>query len=116
MIKRKRDKSKRDQYRQGDVMLVKVDKRPASSVVGAKDNGRIILAYGEVTGHAHAIMQNEAEIYVEGTRRFLEVCYGKPAHLKHEEHATIVIPPGTYEVFQQREHSVLTQMSRQVID
>ena len=115
MIKRKEDNNKKIMFRQGDVMLIKVDSRPATATIGDKDNGRIILAYGEVTGHAHAISVTEAEIWVEAGRRWLEVCYDK-AHLNHEEHSTIVIPPGTYEVIQQREYSVLTQMSRQVID
>ena len=114
MIKRTENKNKVAMYRQGDVMLRKVDSKPISAVVGEKDNGRIILAYGEVTGHAHAIKQNEAEIWVDAGRRWLEVCH--QAELKHEEHATITLPPGIYEVIQQREFSVLEQMSRKVQD
>jgi hypothetical protein len=116
MITRKQQPDKQVMYRQGDVMLKRIDQKPASAKPDKLDNGRIILAYGEVTGHAHAIAQDEANIFIDGTRRFLEVCYEKQAHLKHEEHATIVLPPGTYEVLQQREYSCLTQMSRQVID
>jgi hypothetical protein len=41
--------------RQGDVPVVPVSAIPGSAKPIARDNGRIILAYGEVTGHAHAL-------------------------------------------------------------
>lgn len=52
------------QFRQGDVFLELIE--DASSVeVGkrlARDKGRVVLAYGEVTGHAHAIEEAGAVI------------------------------------------------------
>lgn len=41
--------------RQGDVLLTKVASIPAGCTEVPYDKGRIVLAYGEVTGHAHAI-------------------------------------------------------------
>jgi hypothetical protein len=41
--------------RQGDVALVLVTKLPEGCAEIPNDRGRIVLAYGEVTGHAHAI-------------------------------------------------------------
>lgn len=41
--------------RQGDVALVLVTKLPEGCTEVPNDRGRIVLAYGEVTGHAHAI-------------------------------------------------------------
>ena len=41
--------------RQGDVLLVPVDAIPEAAKPVARDHGRVVLAYGEATGHAHAI-------------------------------------------------------------
>lgn len=41
--------------RQGDVLLKPVAELPKDCTEVPLDRGRIVLAYGEVTGHAHAI-------------------------------------------------------------
>lgn len=41
-------------YRQGDVMLICV--KSAARGKDVRENGRIILAHGEVTGHAHEVV------------------------------------------------------------
>ena len=95
-----------NQFRQGDVFL-----RPASIPSGAKpgklDNGRIVLAYGEVTGHAHAIGEIESVALreTEDGRRFLDVQQTVP--LQHEEHGTVQVAKGTYEITIQREYTPL---------
>lgn len=94
-------------FRQGDVMIRQVSRIPRSAQ--AKENsGRIVLAYGEVTGHAHAIAPNEAVEFTMAdaagaVRRFLKVT--SEATVKHEEHAPIPLPAGLYEIIQQREYS-----------
>lgn len=40
--------------RQGDILIVPVNEIPTDAVKVDRDAGRAILAYGEVTGHAHA--------------------------------------------------------------
>jgi hypothetical protein len=89
-------------YRQGDVGIIKIDSLPKKAVK-QECEGSIVLALGEVTGHKHQIDATEADLYVEGSRRFLEVCYA--AELVHEEHGKITLPPGSYEVVIQREYS-----------
>lgn len=95
-------------YRQGDVGLMRTDEPvPAAAALVEPDNNRVILAYGEVTGHAHAIACDYAKMYrwedqKDGTVRLLEVKEG--AELRHEEHDTIALPPGRYRVIQQREY------------
>jgi hypothetical protein len=42
-------------YRQGDVLILETAAAPTDAVEVPRDKGRIVLAYGEVTGHAHAI-------------------------------------------------------------
>ena len=99
-----------EMFRQGDVLLVKVDKIPK----GAKDvtpDDRIVLAYGEVTGHAHAIYEpqtknkplGKAKIFDFETERFLRVM--EQTALKHEEHTEIPLPAGDYKVIRQKEYS-----------
>lgn len=103
-------KKKIDRFmvRQGDVMVVAVDEIPEGATEVADDDGRVVLAYGEVTGHAHAFSRSESRMVKlrqdEKGLRYLDVG-GGGATLKHEEHAPIAIPPGRYEVRRQREYS-----------
>lgn len=100
------------QFRQGDVFLLKVDELPKGAKPVEKTENRVVLEYGEVTGHAHAIAADDATIYIEGARRYLEVCW--EATLKHEEHAPIVLESGVYEIVRQREYH--PQELRYVLD
>ena len=43
------------QYRQGDVLLIEVESIPADAVIDLLQDNKAMLAYGEVTGHAHVI-------------------------------------------------------------
>jgi hypothetical protein len=52
--------------RQGDVPIVATT-IPAGAVPVKRDGGRVILAYGEVTGHAHAIHGAGAVAFVDPT-------------------------------------------------
>lgn len=91
-------------YRQGDVLLEKVASLPkAATPMINPEKGRLVLAYGEVTGHAHAIDSKLATMYQWEGDRLIDVRPG--AQLLHEEHAAVVIEPGVYKVVQQREYS-----------
>lgn len=93
--------------RQGDVLLVRVDSIPAD-VVAVKLDGDVILAWGEVTGHAHRLAPQNVRPFAQGgvwsptAERYIQTLPG--AQLTHEEHATIEIDPGTYRVQLQREY------------
>jgi hypothetical protein len=92
-------------YRQGDVLLIRVDGLFATK--GRKvsrEDGRVVLAHGEATGHAHAIEAEHADLYEAADgKRLLEVL-GEPVTLDHEEHGTLTLDPGVYEVRRQREY------------
>ena len=90
------------QFRQGDVLLVKVDALPDGAVAQEVD-GRIVLAYGEVTGHAHAVGLEGATLYKSNGEDLLKVF--KPSALVHEEHSPIALDPGVYKVVRQREYT-----------
>jgi hypothetical protein len=101
------------QYRQGDVFIVEHIIPKTAKLI--KPEKRIVLEEGEVTGHAHAIVEpKEADLFLDGTRKFLEICL--TAHLSHEEHLPITLPKGTYEVRRQVTWSALEQMARVVAD
>jgi hypothetical protein len=60
------------QYRQGDVLLCAVDQLPPAARPVPKDGDRVVVAFGELTGHAHAFAGAEAQMFEEkGSRRFL---------------------------------------------
>lgn len=113
------------QIRQGDVLLTPAAKLPAGCAEVPLDKGRIVLAYGEVTGHAHAIADHGQAVRTIGPEaaaeiaeaavaraklwraptgeRYLEV--REQVHLTHEEHTAHAIPPGIYQVPQQVEYT-----------
>ena len=94
-------------FRQGDVLIIPVAKTPGDLEQIARDNGRVVLAYGEVTGHAHAIKDARAALFRDPKLAavFMHVSGDAPVALEHEEHATIHLPPGDYEIRRQREYS-----------
>lgn len=101
------------QMRQGDVLLVRVDRVPEGAKPVERDAGRVVLAYGEVTGHAHALTDGGVALLAVGADRYLRV--RETAALRHEEHTTIDVPPGDYRVVRQREYDDAEEW-RQVAD
>jgi len=108
-------------YRHGDILLIKIDKLPENIKFKAKKY-KIILRR-EVTVHAHRLKGNakileEAEIIIKPSptgylpvrnipmkRHIIGYTELKePTELIHEEHNTITLPIGTYEIRRQREY------------
>jgi hypothetical protein len=103
------------QLQQGDVLLrrVTIDISKAEKV--KRDKRGIVLAEGEVTGHFHGIENCEdAELIKIGEKMLLSV--SKPVDLKHQEHGTITIEPGVWEVGGVVEYDYFQEMQRRVID
>lgn len=90
-------------YRQGDVLVQRVGEIPADVTPVKRESGRIILAHGEVTGHAHAI-KNRLAKFLETTQGERYLSLPKQVTLDHEEHSTITLPAGNYKVIRQREY------------
>ncbi len=88
-------------YRQGDVILVSIS-RPDSA--RAKE---VVLAQGELSGHAHRITRGDAvlheEEYFRSGQYFRLLECRTDCELTHEEHHKIILPVGLYHVFIQRE-------------
>jgi hypothetical protein len=98
---------KQMQFRQGDVLITKVRSIPKAATEKARDAGRIVLAYGEVTGHAHAIADETATLFslLDDGKEELYLQADGTVTLRHEEHAPIEIPGGAWKVTRQREYS-----------
>src|SRR5947209_9538828 len=94
-------------YRQGDVLIIPVKFIPANATEPVeRESGRVILAHGEATGHAHAIKAEGAALFRDPKLMtiFMKVS-GDAVALEHDEHKTITIPSGNYRVIRQREYS-----------
>lgn len=90
------------QLRQGDVLLHPVECIPEDAV-RQKHQKRLVLAEGEVTGHAHAIRAQAKQLrhFTNGSEVYLEVNF--PVTLEHEEHGPLTLEPGCYQVRRQVE-------------
>lgn len=91
-------------YRQGDVLIIPCKAIPKGAKPVARETGRVVLAHGEITGHAHALLDRNVNMVEKDMRRFLEIT-GGGASVVHEEHGTIKLNAGFYEVIRQREYS-----------
>jgi hypothetical protein len=92
-------------YRQGDVLIERVEEIGTGTPV-MPENGRIILAHGEATGHHHSLPSTDVETAIldlDQGAMFLRLV--RDSVLSHQEHAPINLVAGTYRVTRQREYS-----------
>lgn len=100
--------------RQGDVLIERVDDIPRGASEMKRTKRGVVLAEGEVTGHAHRIPSRSATLYrTEMDQRFMRVT--APVRLEHEEHVAVEIPPGAYRVHIHAEYQP-GELPRQVAD
>lgn len=103
-------------YRQGDVALIAVQQIPDGAIEQPPtDSGKVILAYGEVTGHHHRIERvtrdhPSVRLWQAGVERWLQVM--TRCELVHEEHSAIVLEPGIYSLPVQVEHTSEREVRR----
>ncbi|MER6446519.1 hypothetical protein DEJ51_03700 [Streptomyces venezuelae] len=97
-------------YRQGDVLIVPLDESavPAHAAdadqVARDGRGRMVLALGEVTGHAHAVVGPGRLVREPGPFGPMLLHLPDGGRVVHEEHAAIPLPKGWYRVVRQREY------------
>lgn len=95
--------------RQGDVLLYPVSEIPSGLRKAARDGrGRLVIAEGEATGHAHRVLEDAVELFVssdldEMADRFLVV--ERECLIVHDEHDALTVPPGMYRLPAQREYA-----------
>lgn len=97
-------------YRQGDVLIMPLAEHagaqtPTRALPEPRDaRGRMVLALGEVTGHAHAITGPGTLFREPSAPGTLLLHLPEGGRVVHEEHAAIVLPKGWYRVVRQREY------------
>jgi hypothetical protein len=97
-------------FRQGDLLIVPVPDESVPAEARAlppaerDGRGRLVLALGEVTRHAHAVIAPGALLRDPDPMRpdYLHLPSG--GRLVHEEHAAISLPKGWFRVVRQREY------------
>ena len=86
------------------MLVERINQIPADATKQAPISGRVILAYGEVTGHHHSLDADAADWWKKGDgEQFVEV--NLETALLHQEHSAITIAPGKYRVIRQREYT-----------
>lgn len=89
--------------RQGDVFIVPIQEIPASAKTISPENGRLIVARGEATGHHHSFpWQRGATLFRDDGTGNQYVTVAEPVALEHQEHSALVLAPGNYAVRIQR--------------
>ena len=94
-------------YRQGDVLIRRVDSLPSNRKKIKREMGLVILAHGEVTGHHHSLADEQVDLFETASEAgvtYLEVREAM-ATLTHQEHAPITLEPGKYRVSIQKEYT-----------
>jgi hypothetical protein len=77
-------------FRQGDV-LIKRSTIPADAKPVPRDNGSVVLAYGEATGHSHQLRGPNVTMFRDSAgHEYVRVTAPEP--LAHEEHSAIPTP------------------------
>lgn len=99
-------------FAQGDLLIERVeDILPSGALLSAAQDGAVVLAEGEISGHRHAIYDRVTMFRDDGLARDIPAglyvghvrVNGPSARLMHDEHDAITLPKGTYRVRRQRE-------------
>jgi hypothetical protein len=104
------------QYQQGDVCMQQISSLPKGNAKSVTPNkGRLILAEGEATGHAHAVAELDGVdlLEIDGSLYFQT---DNKVDIQHEEHKTITVDPGIYEIGTVNEYDYFGRMHRKVKD
>ena len=114
-------------YAQGDVLIERLENHTRSEKaadIPRDPDGAIVVGRGELSGHRHVILEESAQFYREpelvgspepsqnyvGTLIVLE-----HSAVRHEEHHTVVIPPGSYIVRRQRIFNPASSINRALL-
>ncbi len=100
-------------YRHGDVIIEATDEKPAGQIISRDKKGHVVLAEGEVTGHAHRIASDNCDLYTvpapnnaPGNDNSVKLLVVRDfVDLSHEEHTTIRLPPGNYRIRVKRQYN-----------
>lgn len=86
-------------FRQGDFLFVPVEEMPENLAVEKRVKGKVIVGYGEATGHHHSVADHAATMFTDGVERWLVL--ERDSVLDHQEHQPFTLPAGVYRVIQE---------------
>ena len=98
---------------QGDVIIKKCSKIPASAKRVKRSIRGFVLAEGEATGHAHVIIDN-VEVYEADGVLYLK--NSEQVSVRHEEHKPVTLSPGIWKVEIVKEYDPFKEEARKVMD
>ncbi len=132
------ESTEKKMWRQGDVLIFKLEGEAAEAARKKisdgkakpvdRDNGNVVLAYGEHTGHSHHIPATTCSLFLDDTVTSISesdamglisrtgggrverpeadrlLAVDAPVVLKHQEHDPISLDSGVYQVRRQREY------------
>jgi len=103
-----------NQPRQGDVLLNKITSviDLSGATLIKPENGRLILARGEATGHHHSVDCAVAQLFSIDGKTVLVA--GEDTAIVHQEHDQVSVEKGMYWVVAQQEYT--PQAIRRVAD
>ena len=104
-----------EMFRQGDVLIAKIDAIPIAALPTPYEYNHAVLAHGEVTGHKHQLVQDEAQLFAMNDNMFLRIVT-PVGYVRHEEHSPIALKQGDYQVIKQREASDNDDKPKAVLD
>ncbi len=92
--------------RQGDVYLESINTVPDSAMLQKPKNGKVILAYGEVTNHDHSIPAEDVANWWKSTGEYEQFVELKTeTDLSHQEHGAIKLTSKKYGVIPQMQYT-----------
>ena len=102
-------KTFKNQSRQGDALITRVESIPEGLEPMKPEGGNYIVAHSE-TGHHHVLPTQDVEVYEAANDPFvLYLVVNNETELKHlrsfDTHEALKVPPGTYRINRQREHT-----------
>lgn len=98
-------------YQQGDCLIKRINNIPKEAVKQKTS----VLVEGEHTGHAHRIGNAKtAVLFVVGMAVYLRAFKDTP--IEHEEHNTIILPPGDYQIDRVKEYDHFEEEAGYVAD
>jgi hypothetical protein len=105
----------KNERQQGDVLINRIEILPNDLKKIDKKPRGFVLAEGETTGHAHVIDDGIEMFEATDGTLYIRVMKEK-AVLTHEEHASIELPRGLYEIGIVQEVDPWTEQPRNVVD
>lgn len=101
--------------RQGDILLIPVNENSVPGEYEMRPLRKTIIGLGEVSGHTHTLEKAQWLIDAcEDLQQFAAtgqsdnpvfVNVSKETSLQHQEHDTLIVPAGVYEIRRQREYT-----------